>query len=90
MKVDPKTGGLAVLTVLLALAVALFVVPDSVGRSPRAGASTMVPAPTIDEPAGSPGASETAVLAGGCFWGVQGVFQHVRGVSAGGIRLCRR
>lgn len=25
--------------------------------------------------------SETAVLAGGCFWGVQGVFQHVKGVS---------
>lgn len=25
--------------------------------------------------------SETAVLAGGCFWGVQGVFQHVQGVK---------
>ena len=24
---------------------------------------------------------ETAVFAGGCFWGVQGVFQHVRGVT---------
>jgi peptide-methionine (S)-S-oxide reductase len=34
--------------------------------------------------AGSPAAgatSETAVLAGGCFWGVQGVFQHVKGVT---------
>ena len=82
MKMTPKTGGLAVLTVFLALAVALFVVPDSVGRPPRAAASTMVPAPMLDEPAGSPGASETAVLAGGCFWGVQGVFQHVRGVSS--------
>ncbi len=27
-------------------------------------------------------ASETAVLAGGCFWGVQGVFQHVEGVTS--------
>jgi peptide-methionine (S)-S-oxide reductase len=26
-------------------------------------------------------ASETTVLAGGCFWGVQGVFQHVKGVT---------
>ena len=26
--------------------------------------------------------TETAVFAGGCFWGVQGVFQHVRGVNA--------
>ncbi|HEY4134025.1 MAG TPA: peptide-methionine (S)-S-oxide reductase MsrA [Alphaproteobacteria bacterium] len=38
------------------------------------------PAPTLDEPA-SQAASEVAVLAGGCFWGVQGVFQHVEGVS---------
>ena len=37
-----------------------------------------IPAPALDEPA--KGNSETAVLAGGCFWGVQGVFQHVTGV----------
>ena len=41
-----------------------------------------IPAPGLDEPA-SPGAtSEVAVLAGGCFWGVQGVFQHVEGVTS--------
>ncbi|HEX5214632.1 MAG TPA: peptide-methionine (S)-S-oxide reductase MsrA [Vicinamibacterales bacterium] len=40
----------------------------------------VIPAPVIDETAGSAGA-ETAVLAGGCFWGVQGVFQHVIGVT---------
>ena len=51
------------------------------GPSPRAAASASIPGPLIDEPAGSRGHSETAVLAGGCFWGVQGVFQHVRGVS---------
>lgn len=39
-----------------------------------------IPAPTLDEPAGQQ-ASEVAVLAGGCFWGVQGVFQHVDGVK---------
>ncbi|TAN02687.1 MAG: peptide-methionine (S)-S-oxide reductase [Rhizobiaceae bacterium] len=39
-----------------------------------------IPVPTIDEPAGA-GHSEVAVLAGGCFWGVQGVFQHVKGVE---------
>ncbi len=36
--------------------------------------------PAIDEPA-SPSRVETAVFAGGCFWGVQAVFQHVKGVS---------
>ena len=40
----------------------------------------LVPAPLIDEPASATG-SETAVLSGGCFWGVQGVFEHVKGVS---------
>lgn len=40
----------------------------------------VVPAPAVDEPAGS-ATSEVAVLAGGCFWGVQGVFQHVDGVT---------
>jgi peptide-methionine (S)-S-oxide reductase len=38
-----------------------------------------VPPPRLDEQAG-PATSEVAVLAGGCFWGVQGVFQHVKGV----------
>ena len=38
----------------------------------------MVPPPAVDEPART--APEVAVVAGGCFWGVQGVFQHVKGV----------
>ena len=38
-----------------------------------------IPAPALD-PA-STAASETAVLAGGCFWGQQGLFEHVKGVT---------
>jgi peptide-methionine (S)-S-oxide reductase len=46
-----------------------------------AEAAVVIPQPTEDI-AAAPGAStETAVFAGGCFWGVQGVFQHVKGVS---------
>jgi len=40
-----------------------------------------VPAPALDEPRSAQPGSATAVFAGGCFWGVQGVFQHVRGVA---------
>jgi len=39
---------------------------------------TRAPAPAYDAPAG-PGLA-TAVLSGGCFWGMQGVFEHVKGV----------
>jgi peptide-methionine (S)-S-oxide reductase len=39
-----------------------------------------IPAPLVDEPEGQR-QFEVAVLAGGCFWGVQGVFQHVNGVT---------
>lgn len=41
---------------------------------------TAIPAPATDE-AASEKSTETIVLAGGCFWGVQGVFQHVKGVT---------
>src|ERR1700738_854967 len=45
-----------------------------------AGARPPHPAPAVDEQAGAQ-TSEVAVLAAGCFWGVQGVFQHVNGVT---------
>jgi peptide-methionine (S)-S-oxide reductase len=41
-----------------------------------------IPPPVIDEPVNPQATSEVAVLAGGCFWGVQGVFQHVEGVTS--------
>ena len=48
--------------------------------SSSAGEARRVPPPAVDEPAS--GAREVAVLAGGCFWGVQGVFSHVDGVTS--------
>jgi peptide-methionine (S)-S-oxide reductase len=46
-----------------------------------AEATLAVPPPALDEKTMPDASSETAVLAGGCFWGVQGVFQHVKGVT---------
>ena len=64
------------------VAVCFFALAAAAGlaaSSPAAEEAHKVPPPAVDEPAG--GASpEVAVVAGGCFWGVQGVFQHVDGV----------
>ena len=57
-----------------ALALAVF----AVAPSRAAEDAVIIPAPTADtQPAGG---LQTAVIAGGCFWGVQGVFQHTAGV----------
>lgn len=45
----------------------------------RAVEGVALPAPAEDAPLAA-GTLQTAVLAGGCFWGVQGVYQHVKGV----------
>jgi peptide-methionine (S)-S-oxide reductase len=46
-----------------------------------ASAQTAIPAPKIDTPAAEATGLQTAVLAGGCFWGLQGMFEHVEGVT---------
>jgi peptide-methionine (S)-S-oxide reductase len=42
--------------------------------------ATAIPAPAFDETPVAASATAVAVIAGGCFWGVQGVYQHVEGV----------
>ncbi len=44
-----------------------------------AKAAPAVPPPAYDPPGTA--TSETAILSGGCFWGVQGVYEHVKGVT---------
>jgi peptide-methionine (S)-S-oxide reductase len=65
-----------VLTVSLMVAGAGLAVLQSGAEEAR-----VIPPPALDAPTASAAASEVAVLAGGCFWGVQGVFQHVNGVT---------
>lgn len=46
----------------------------------KANSAMPVPAPTLDASRAASSGHQTAVLSGGCFWGVQAVFQHVKGV----------
>ena len=49
-------------------------------RQAQAGSMSPVPAPVVDAPLAKASGHETAVLSGGCFWGIQAVFEHVKGV----------
>ncbi len=72
------TRSAAILGAVALTVLALLAVPLVTGRAepaPRA-----LPPPAIDVPQDSAGL-QTAVFAGGCFWGVQGVFEHVKGVT---------
>src|ERR1700676_4988772 len=57
-----------------ALAIAAFAAAPSLAAED----AVVIPAPATDAQAA--GGIQTAVIAGGCFWGVQGVFQHTAGV----------
>lgn len=68
----------------LVTAAALLVLVGIVGMKvwpSAAETARVIPAPIVDAAPG-PATSEVAVIAGGCFWGVQGVFQHVAGVTS--------
>src|SRR5499427_7841354 len=42
--------------------------------------AVITPKPAVDTPVAAQTSEQTAVIAGGCFWGIQAVFQHVKGV----------
>jgi peptide-methionine (S)-S-oxide reductase len=50
-------------------------------RANAAGGRSDLPDPVVDVPLAAKKGKEKAVLAGGCFWGVQEVFQHVKGIK---------
>ena len=73
------TGRWWMLVVVLVAAAGLGIAGS---RGTLAGESAVIiPAPALDDSKGGAAGLQTAVVAGGCFWGVQAVYQHVRGVQ---------
>ena len=66
--------------VIAVVAMAILVFAGKGNRSNVEGSVTL-PNPSVDVPLASMSRKQTAVLAGGCFWGIQAVFQHVKGVK---------
>jgi peptide-methionine (S)-S-oxide reductase len=54
----------------------------ALGSRPAEAPKMPFPAPVVDAALAAAKSQQTAVLAGGCFWGVQAVFEHVKGVSS--------
>jgi peptide-methionine (S)-S-oxide reductase len=67
---------------LFVAAVFVVLLAFGVGRGVRAEARGVIPAPKDDVPLADHPGRETAIFAGGCFWGTQSVFERVKGVVA--------
>jgi len=63
----------------LALALSLLLLAAAACNA-KASPAAAVPPPALDAPRSATSGHQTAVVSGGCFWGVQAVFQHVKGV----------
>jgi peptide-methionine (S)-S-oxide reductase len=89
VQTKPRRSGAIAAALAAVSAIALAGAACSQGWAPAR--AVKVPPAAVATPVPAAG-QETAVLAGGCFWGLQGVFQHVRGVEkvyagyAGGTR----
>ncbi len=70
------SGFLAILLVGVTLAC------NAAVATTNTAAAVAIPDPAVDAPLAKAKGEQTAVLAGGCFWGVEAVFEHVKGVTA--------
>ena len=81
MRISTRTASRIVRLAMLGGAAMLAAIAFASWQSAGIAAeeAVVIPAPAVDEKPSS--GLEKAVFAGGCFWGVQGVFQHVKGVT---------
>jgi len=70
----------AVLVVAIVVAVAAFLAGSRTFTRAASAAASPFPDAAVDDALAAKNARETIVVAGGCFWGVQAVFQHTKGV----------
>ena len=66
-------------TLFIAAAVTGF---SACGLAGKDAQTAQLPNPAVDAPLAKTSSQQTAVLAGGCFWGIQLVYQHVKGVTS--------
>jgi peptide-methionine (S)-S-oxide reductase len=75
-------AGRGILLAATAMIGALLLIPFlGFATSQAAEPAVAIPPPALDQPAAAGGGLQTVVLAGGCFWGVQGVYEHTKGVT---------
>jgi peptide-methionine (S)-S-oxide reductase len=73
-------GGIMSRVSIRMFAMVLTVLAGTLACQAGSGAKGTVPAPVVDQPKATASSKQTATIAGGCFWGIQSVFQHVKGV----------
>jgi peptide-methionine (S)-S-oxide reductase len=76
VKNSPVVGKIGTLIAVLILAATVIW-----NRVQATGGSNALPDPAVDVPLAAKSGQQIAVVAGGCFWGIQAVFQHVKGVK---------